>query len=193
LTPALSRSDSQPAIPCYRDIEWIAKPLFYWLRGHDLANPYFSELASAFSRAAAERDWSIRLCDTGAVRDGGRAQLASIVSRVHALALTGRRLDTLALLPERVESGGVAGLPLLMLCGPMRARTATSYPMVMRSMSGAQPLLLEIVRVLADPDGIVTGRVTEPTVFQSAVAGNDTWAVVPPLICTVAVRSTAER
>ncbi|MDD7960815.1 LacI family DNA-binding transcriptional regulator [Microbacterium thalli] len=88
----------------------------------DLANPYFAELASALSRAAAERDWSVLLCDVGPDREKARAQLESIVSRVDALALTGCRTDTLALLPPAVLAQGEFGLPLLMLDGPDHPR-----------------------------------------------------------------------
>lgn len=88
----------------------------------DLSNPYFAELASALSRVAAERDWSVLLCDIGSDREKARAQLASIVSRVDALALTGCRSDTLALLPNAVLREGSLGLPLLMLDGPAHPR-----------------------------------------------------------------------
>ncbi|MEA9986781.1 MULTISPECIES: LacI family DNA-binding transcriptional regulator [Subtercola] len=88
----------------------------------DLSNPYFAELASAFSRVAAERHWSVLLCDIGSDREKARAQLASIVSRVDALALTGCRSDTIALLPAGVLREGALGLPLLMLDGPAHPR-----------------------------------------------------------------------
>ncbi|RFA07614.1 hypothetical protein B7R21_15660 [Subtercola boreus] len=88
----------------------------------DLSNPYFAELASALSRAAAERGWSVLLCDIGGDREKGRAQLASIVAGVDALTLTGCNQDTMDLLPEAVLRGGALGLPLLMLDGADHAR-----------------------------------------------------------------------
>jgi LacI family transcriptional regulator len=88
----------------------------------DLSNPYFAELASALSRVAAERDWSVLLCDIGTDPETSRAQLASIVSRVDALALTGCRSDTLALLPDAVLRPGAFGLPIVMLDGPAHER-----------------------------------------------------------------------
>lgn len=88
----------------------------------DLSNPYFAELASALSRVAAERDWSVLLCDIGTDPDKSRAQLASIVSRVDALVLTGCRSDTLALLPDAVLRPGAFGLPIVMLDGPAHER-----------------------------------------------------------------------
>jgi LacI family transcriptional regulator len=88
----------------------------------DLSNPYFAELASALSRVAAERDWSVLLCDIGSNRDKARVQLASMVSRVDAVALTGCRSDTFALLPDAVLREGPLGLPLLMLDGPAHPR-----------------------------------------------------------------------
>jgi len=88
----------------------------------DLSNPYFAELASALTRVAAERGWSVLLCDIGADREKGRAQLASIASRVDALALTGCRSDTFSLLPAAVLREGGLGLPLIMLDGPAHPR-----------------------------------------------------------------------
>ncbi|OUE20926.1 Ribose operon repressor [Clavibacter michiganensis] len=88
----------------------------------DLGNPYFAELASAVSRVAAGRDWSVLLCDIGTDPEAGRTQLASIVTRVDALALTGCGTDTLALLPDSVLRAGAFGLPLLMLDGPAHDR-----------------------------------------------------------------------
>lgn len=84
----------------------------------DLTNPYFAELASALTRVAADKEWSVLLCDLGADVERARKQLASIVTRVDALALTGCRSDTLALLPDSVSRPGSFGLPLLMLDGP---------------------------------------------------------------------------
>ena len=65
----------------------------------DLRNPYFPELASALSRMAAERGWSLILCDVGEDPDTARQSLASLTGRVDALLLTGCRSDTVALLP----------------------------------------------------------------------------------------------
>lgn len=88
----------------------------------DLANPYFAELASAFSNVAAERDWNVLLCNVGVDREKGRAHLASIVSRVDALAMTGCRTDTYSLLPEGMLSERGFGVPLVMLDGPAHPR-----------------------------------------------------------------------
>lgn len=84
----------------------------------DLTNPYFAELASALTRVAADREWSVLLCDLGSDVEKARKQLASIVSRADALALTGCRSDTLALLPDSVVKQAGFGLPMLMLDGP---------------------------------------------------------------------------
>ena len=88
----------------------------------DLSNPYFAELASALTRVAADRGWSVLMCDLGSDVARARKQLASIVSRVDALALTGCRSDTLALLPDSVLKADRFGLPLLMLDGPAHSR-----------------------------------------------------------------------
>lgn len=49
----------------------------------DLRNPYYPELASAFTRLAADRDWGVMLCDLG-------PGVASAHSRMRALS---RRVD----------------------------------------------------------------------------------------------------
>ncbi|ROQ36585.1 LacI family transcriptional regulator [Frondihabitans sp. PhB188] len=88
----------------------------------DLSNPYFAELASALSRQAAERDWSLLLCDVGSDPVKGRAQLASMTQGVDAVVLTGCRNDTMSLLPDDVLSGTGLRMPLVMLDGPAHPR-----------------------------------------------------------------------
>ncbi|MCJ1673721.1 MULTISPECIES: LacI family DNA-binding transcriptional regulator [unclassified Rathayibacter] len=88
----------------------------------DLSNPYFAELAAAVNRVAADRDWGVLLCDVGTDRGKARGQLATIVSGVDALVLTGCRTDTLSLLPEDVLRGGQRRLPLVMIDGPADER-----------------------------------------------------------------------
>lgn len=88
----------------------------------DLSNPYFAELASAFTRVAADRGWSVMLCDLGVDPDRARKQLASIVSRVDALAMTGCRSDTMALLPDSLAKQSGFGVPVIMLDGPADVR-----------------------------------------------------------------------
>lgn len=83
----------------------------------DLRNPYFPELASALSRMAGERGWSLVLCDIGDVEEIARQRLASLVGRVDALILTGCRSDTVSLLPPEALRGVGLGLPLVMLDG----------------------------------------------------------------------------
>lgn len=83
----------------------------------DLRNPYFPELASALSRMAGERGWSLVLCDIGDEDTVARQRLASLVGRVDALILTGCRSDTVALLPPEALRGVGLGLPLVMLDG----------------------------------------------------------------------------
>lgn len=88
----------------------------------DLSNPYFAELASILSRQAAERDWSLLLCDVGSDPVRGRAQVASMVQGVDAVLLTGCRSDTLSLLPDDVVEGAGLRMPIVMLDGPEHAR-----------------------------------------------------------------------
>ena len=83
----------------------------------DLRNPYFPELASALSRIAAERGWSVILCDIGDDENKARERLGSMVQRVDALVLTGCRTDTVSLLPPEVLRGNAIGLPIVMLDG----------------------------------------------------------------------------
>lgn len=83
----------------------------------DLRNPYFPELASALSRIAAERGWSVILSDIGADEEKARDRLASLVQRVDALVLTGCRSDTVAMLPPEVLRGTGLGMPIVMLDG----------------------------------------------------------------------------
>ncbi|MHC5796874.1 LacI family DNA-binding transcriptional regulator [Lacisediminihabitans sp. FW035] len=88
----------------------------------DLSNPYFAELASILSRQAAERDWSLLLCDVGSDPIRGREQVASMVQGVDAVVLTGCRSDTLSLLPEDVLEGAGLRMPIVMLDGPEHPR-----------------------------------------------------------------------
>lgn len=83
----------------------------------DLRNPYFPELASALSRIASERGWSVILSDIGDEEDTARDRLASLVQRVDALVLTGCRIDTVGLLPASVRRGDGLGVPIVMLDG----------------------------------------------------------------------------
>ncbi|AZI58636.1 LacI family transcriptional regulator [Nakamurella antarctica] len=83
----------------------------------DLRNPYFPELASALSRIATDRGWSLVLCDIGAEEGRARLSLAALVHRVDALLLTGCRTDTVALLPPEALRGVGLGIPLVMLDG----------------------------------------------------------------------------
>jgi len=88
----------------------------------DLGNPYFAELASALSRQAAERGWSLLLCDVGSDPVRGRAQVASMVQGVDAVLLTGCRSDTLSLLPREILEGTGVRMPVIMLDGPTHPR-----------------------------------------------------------------------
>lgn len=83
----------------------------------DLRNPYFPELASALSRMAGERGWSLILSDIGDDEATATQRLASLVGRVDALILTGCRSDTVAMLPPEARRGVGLGLPLVMLDG----------------------------------------------------------------------------
>jgi LacI family transcriptional regulator len=88
----------------------------------DLGNPYFAELASALSREAAERGWSLLLCDVGSDPVRGRAQVASMIQGVDAVFLTGCRSDTMSLLPSEVLEGTGVRMPVIMLDGPSHPR-----------------------------------------------------------------------
>ncbi|MET4780665.1 LacI family DNA-binding transcriptional regulator [Glaciihabitans sp. UYNi722] len=52
---------------------------------NDLRNPYYPELASSLVRLAAERDWSVIVCDLGRQPASGNLALESLVRRVDAV------------------------------------------------------------------------------------------------------------
>ncbi|PWD51630.1 LacI family transcriptional regulator [Serinibacter arcticus] len=110
----------------------------------DLSNPYFAELASAFTRVAADREWSVMLCDLGADPERARKQLASIVSRVDALAMTGCRSGTMALLPDSLAKQNGFGLPVIMLDGPADPRL--SARVLIDATAGVTAALDHLVR-----------------------------------------------
>jgi LacI family transcriptional regulator len=83
----------------------------------DFRNPYYPELASALSKVAAERDWSVILCDIGDDEVQSRARIASLLRRVDALVLTGCRNGTVGLIPIDDLRGGILGIPAVMLGG----------------------------------------------------------------------------
>ncbi|QYF73052.1 LacI family DNA-binding transcriptional regulator [Cryobacterium sp. PAMC25264] len=83
----------------------------------DLRNPFYPELASALSRIASERDWSVILSDIGDDVEKARSRLESLVDRVDALVLTGCRTDTVDMLPDDAIRGKAHGVPLVMLDG----------------------------------------------------------------------------
>jgi LacI family transcriptional regulator len=83
----------------------------------NLGNPFYSEVASALTRTAAERGWSVVLSDLGDDRDGARARVEHLLSRVDALVLTGCRAGTVGLIPLDDLRGGLLGIPTVMLDG----------------------------------------------------------------------------
>ena len=88
----------------------------------DLRNPFYPELASALSRLASERGWSVILSDIGDDVDKARSRLESLVDRVDALVLTGCRTDTVDMLPDDAVRGKAHGVPLVMLDGTANDR-----------------------------------------------------------------------
>lgn len=83
----------------------------------DFRNPYYAELASALSRIAAERSWSVILCDIGDDEVQSRARITSLLRRVDALVLTGCRDGTVGMVPLDDLRGGILGIPTVMLGG----------------------------------------------------------------------------
>jgi LacI family transcriptional regulator len=87
----------------------------------DFRNPYYPELASALSRIAAERAWSVILCDTGDDEVQSKARIAALLRRVDALVLTGCRDGTIGMVPIDDLRGGILGIPTVMLGGAPQA------------------------------------------------------------------------
>lgn len=54
----------------------------------DLRNPYYPELASAFTRLAAERGWGVMLCDLGPSDASAHSRMGALVRRVDAVVGT---------------------------------------------------------------------------------------------------------
>ena len=83
----------------------------------DLRNPYYPELASALSRIAAERGWSVILCDVGDNEQSATAQLTSLLRRVDALIITGCQAGSVGAIPLDVFKQSILGIPTVILDG----------------------------------------------------------------------------
>lgn len=83
----------------------------------DLRNPYYPELAAALSRIAAERGWSVILCDVGDDEESAGARLRSLLRRVDALVITGCQAGSVGALPFDVFKRAVSGVPTVILDG----------------------------------------------------------------------------
>lgn len=83
----------------------------------NLANPYYSEMAAALTRAAAGRGWSVILCDLGDDEAGARDRITTLMARIDALVLTGCREGTVGLIPLDDLRGDLLGIPTVMLDG----------------------------------------------------------------------------
>jgi LacI family transcriptional regulator len=83
----------------------------------NLSNPFYSEMASALTRTAAERGWNVVLCDLGDDEAGSRSRVEALLPRVDALVLTGCREGTVGLIPLEDLRGGLLGIPTVMLDG----------------------------------------------------------------------------
>jgi Transcriptional regulators len=59
----------------------------------DLRNPYYPELASAFTRLAADRDWGVMLCDLGPSAASARSRMRALTRRVDAVVGTHLAID----------------------------------------------------------------------------------------------------
>jgi LacI family transcriptional regulator len=83
----------------------------------DLQNPYYPELASALSRIAGERGWSVMLCDVGQSTDTASAQLTALLRRVDALIITGCRGGSVGAIPVETFKQSILGIPTVILDG----------------------------------------------------------------------------
>ncbi|WP_423920897.1 LacI family DNA-binding transcriptional regulator [Frigoribacterium sp. 2-23] len=76
----------------------------------DLRNPYFPELASELTRAAAEHGWGVLLCDAG---DSGAADRATVAQRLASMA---ERVDAVVSFTRRDAWGAaLTGIPTVTL------------------------------------------------------------------------------
>ncbi|WP_082177469.1 LacI family DNA-binding transcriptional regulator [Arthrobacter sp. RIT-PI-e] len=83
----------------------------------DLQNPYYPELASALSRIAGERGWTVMLCDVGQSMESASAQLTSLVRRVDALVITGCQGGSVGAIPVSTFKQSIVGIPTVILDG----------------------------------------------------------------------------
>ncbi len=83
----------------------------------DLRNPYYPELASALSRIAAERGWSVILCDVGDDEETAAGQLTSLLQRVDALIITGCQAGSVGAIPLDSFKRTILGIPTVILDG----------------------------------------------------------------------------
>jgi LacI family transcriptional regulator len=83
----------------------------------DLQNPYYPELASALSRIAGGRGWSVMLCDVGQSTDTASAQLTALLRRVDALIITGCRGGSVGAIPVETFKQSILGIPTVILDG----------------------------------------------------------------------------
>ncbi|MFD2840481.1 LacI family DNA-binding transcriptional regulator [Populibacterium corticicola] len=80
-------------------------------------NPYYAELASALTRAAAEHGWNVILADLADDEVRSRAQVQALLPRIDALVLTGCRGGTVGMIPIDDLRGGLLGIPTVMIDG----------------------------------------------------------------------------
>jgi LacI family transcriptional regulator len=83
----------------------------------DLQNPYYPELASALSRIAGERGWTVMLCDVGQSQESASAQLTSLLRRVDALVITGCQAGSVGAIPLNTFKQSILGIPTVILDG----------------------------------------------------------------------------
>jgi LacI family transcriptional regulator len=88
----------------------------------NFSNPFYAEMASALTRAAAGRGWNLILADLADDEARSRSRIEALLPRVDALILTGCREGTVGMIPLDELRGGLLGLPTVMLDGsPHRA------------------------------------------------------------------------
>jgi LacI family transcriptional regulator len=83
----------------------------------NFSNPFYAEMASALTRAAADRGWNLILADLADDEARSRSRIEALLPRVDALVLTGCREGTVGMIPLEELRGGLLGLPTVMLDG----------------------------------------------------------------------------
>ncbi|MFE9235238.1 LacI family DNA-binding transcriptional regulator [Cellulosimicrobium funkei] len=117
-------------------------------------NPYYAELASALTRAAAEHGWTVILADLADDEVRSRAQVQALLPRIDALVVTGCRGGTVGLIPIEDLRGGLLGIPTVMVDGD--GATAVDAVVEVDHVTGVHDAIAHLVGIGRRRIGMVT-------------------------------------